>query len=249
MIITKAQLLKEFMDLDTLKVKETLNPKIWDKHGKINTEVLRALRLVAEDFYKSLNVDIEIADIIFTGSLANYNWSNQSDVDLHLVIDFNKLYETLKPNEHYEKEEFLKDFFSDKTKLWNDSHTMTMYGHPVEVYVQDTNEKHVSTGVFSVKNNKWIQTPSHLNANPDFKFIRKKAKHIMDLIDDVARHKDIKAIDKLKDKLKAFRKRGLDADGEMSNSNLVYKVLRREGYLDKLYKLKDTLFDKQTTVK
>ena len=37
-----------------------------------------------------LGIDFFIHDILLTGSLANYGWSKYSDVDLHIVIDFDE---------------------------------------------------------------------------------------------------------------------------------------------------------------
>ena len=40
------------------------------------------------DFIDFIGVPLLIEDVIFTGSLANYNWSEYSDIDLHVVCDF-----------------------------------------------------------------------------------------------------------------------------------------------------------------
>ena len=40
-----------------------------------------------------------------------------------------------------------------------------------------------------------------------------------------------------------MRKIGLEEDGEMSVGNIVFKVCRRLGYLDKLYDLKTKTYD------
>lgn len=44
--------------------------------------------------------------------------------------------------------------------------------------------------------------------------------------------------------IKEMRKSQLDENGEMSVGNIVYKVLRREGYIDKLYDLENVIYDK-----
>ena len=46
---------------------------------------------LAEDFYSSLGFDPEIRDIQLTGSLANYNWTDKSDLDVHVLIDFTEI--------------------------------------------------------------------------------------------------------------------------------------------------------------
>jgi len=237
------------MNLNSLKLKDTLNPKIWKGKGILVEDVHKAIMAVAEDFFKTLKVEVPVEDIILTGSLANYNWSTQSDVDIHLLINFDQLYETMKTNDIYDKEEFMTEYFTGKKYVWNKGHNMKIYGHEVEVYVQDVNEEHVSTGVYSVLKREWIQTPSHVESEIDMKFIKRKSKQLMNLIDKVIKKEDTKEADKLKEKLKNFRQRGLDEDGEMSNSNLIYKVLRRMGYIDRLYDFGGEVFDKHHTLK
>jgi hypothetical protein len=55
----------------------------------MNREVREQLLQIANDFYQQTDIDADIKDIILTGSLANYNWSEKySDYDLHILIDF-----------------------------------------------------------------------------------------------------------------------------------------------------------------
>jgi hypothetical protein len=55
-------------------------------------------------------------------------------------------------------------------------------------------------------------------------------------------------IQKYKDKIKKFRKCGLDKGGEYSTENLVFKVLRRNGYIEKLYDFENELMDKRLSM-
>ena len=90
-------LLKEFQmmyDFSDLNVKDHLNYNIWDENGEhVHAEIGNKLIQIAKDFFASLKFpkNTEILDIKFTGSLANYNWTESSDIDLHLVVDLNKL--------------------------------------------------------------------------------------------------------------------------------------------------------------
>ncbi len=79
--------------LSSFKVRESLNPKIWVKKDNeivMNPKVREKLLEVANDFIEYLKVDVVVTDIIMTGSLANFNWSSFSDVDLHIVADFSQ---------------------------------------------------------------------------------------------------------------------------------------------------------------
>ena len=59
-----------------------------------------------------------------TGSLANYNWSKFSDIDLHIIVN----YEDIDDNS-----ELVKDYVTAKRIVWNDTHDIKIYGFEVEV--------------------------------------------------------------------------------------------------------------------
>ena len=140
-------------DLDAVKsfrVKDELNPKIWTDF-EINSEVREDLLKIAQDFYGSTDLQADVDDIILTGSLSNYNWSEKySDYDLHILIDFSQVNESV---------ELVKKYADSVKKIWNDEHDITIKGYEVEVYIQDVSEPHTSTGVFSLLNNKLYRIP------------------------------------------------------------------------------------------
>ena len=76
-------------DFSTFELKKELNPKIW-KGEKLRPEVAKKLREIVDDFWSDIDLkDVGIVDIIITGSAANYNWSEKSDIDLHILVNFN----------------------------------------------------------------------------------------------------------------------------------------------------------------
>ncbi len=56
--------------------------------------------------------------------------------------------------------ELYKELFSLKKQLFNQNHDIKIFGYEVELYAQDSQESHFSTGVYSVKNDEWITAPS-----------------------------------------------------------------------------------------
>ena len=54
----------------------------------------------------------------------------------------------------------------------------------------------------------------------------------------------ISDVERLKEKLRKFRKCGLEQGGEYSPENLAFKALRRNGYLEKLSRFKIDSYDK-----
>jgi hypothetical protein len=235
------------IDLKSLHVKNDLNDKIWTPEKKLDPEIRARLIEIALDFYHDLEVPwAQLEDILFTGSLANYNWSKYSDVDIHLLIDYSLV---------DEKEDLVENYFKARKNLWNNQHDIKIHDYDVELYVQDADEQHVASGLYSVKNDVWITEPKVQKPTIEEKSIRKKAQVIMRLIDDV--HKLYKSdkyetaiseAERLSEKIKKFRTCGLERGGEYSVENLTFKVLRRNGYLEKLWDVKVNAYDKMMTM-
>ena len=185
--------------------------------------------------------DCDIEDIVVTGSIANYNWSRFSDIDLHLILDFSDI---------DENEELIKNFLNAKKNLWNASHDIEIRGFEVEVYGQDSKETHFSSGVYSILFDEWVVTPDYVEAEIDVTKILSKAKGWMNMIDELysrqyeqTPEETLELIDKIKKKLKKFRSCGLEKGGEYSYENLAFKFLRRSGYIKRLFELKNELVD------
>ena len=78
----------------SFETKDTLSNEIFDesKDGfKMKEGVRSRLLEIADDFVESFGVEFFIHDVVLTGSLANFNWSEFSDVDLHVLIDMGEI--------------------------------------------------------------------------------------------------------------------------------------------------------------
>ena len=225
--------------IKSFKSKPILSPEMFQgevMHPKVRAQLLK----IAKEFIQSLDIEVNIEDVTLTGSLANYNWSDFSDIDLHILIDFNKL---------GRDKTLLKQYFDAKKNLWNETHNILVQGFETEVYIQDTTEKHTSTGVYSVLRNRWVVTPEKNSKAIDKIGILEKSRYYAKLIDKLVRQaqggRDVRAeIDALQGRLKNFRQAGLDSGGEYSTENLTFKLLRRNGHIEKLFSLKRQLQDK-----
>jgi hypothetical protein len=168
--------------------------------------------------------------------LANYNYSDLSDIDLHILIDFADVNEDVG---------LVRKYFNAVKALWNYIHDVTIKGHEVEVYVQDSGEHHTSTGVYSLLNDEWATKPNYREVDVDEEAVSTKAGSLMDQIERAVKlidqSKYQEAFDRgemLTDKIKKLRKSGLQSAGEYSVENLAFKTLRNTGYLLKLSDLK-----------
>ena len=224
-------------------LKSGINGKIWEKEGHLKPKVRENLLKIAELFYESLHIDFPIVDIYFTGSLANYNWTNQSDIDVHLILDI--------PND--EDKDFLAEYIDAKKESWKNKHDIKIYGYPVELFAKDSEDLHKNKAVYSIQEDKWVVRPSKKNIKIDTDSVKEKSADVMSDIDSALEISDSKervdAIDKIKDRIKRMRKAGLEKGGEYSVENLVFKTLRGNGYLEKLSSEKTSIIDKELSLK
>lgn len=239
-------------DFDAIKsfyIKDELSQKVWDDF-KLKDEIKEQLITIGQDFFEKTEISADVKDIVFCGSLCNYNWSEKySDFDLHIIIDFNDV------NEDYELVEKLCDYAK---KMWNSQHDIKIKEYDVEIAIQDENDLSEALkttrmgGVYSLLNNKWIKKPTKVEFEPDEDLIKEKSKTLMMKIDDIEESDNIdyddlkEKIDSVWKKIKDFRKSGLESEsGEFSIGNLVFKLLRRNGYISKIMEMKKDSYDKQ----
>jgi hypothetical protein len=241
--------LNDELDFSSFKMNDDLQPDIWDSEGHIKEDIRTNLIKIAQDYWESLYCEdvkcknVPILDITLTGSLANYNWSKYSDVDLHIIFDINEL---------GGNKEFIKDLLDVKTRKWNSDHDITIKGFEVELYLQPHDIEHFATGVYSLMNDEWNIEPKKEVVKLDKETIRKKYKDIVKSVEEIEKDKDnksvIKRVDKLKKKIKAMRLAGLEGPGEYSVENIVFKLLRRNDIMEKLGNLSTDAYDDEYTI-
>ena len=234
--------------LDSFLLKDSLNPKIWEnpeepKKATLKTNVRKSLEKIAEEFIDYLGDDVFVQDIILTGSLSNFNWSEFSDFDLHVIIDY---------KEYGKNKDLYKELFDLKKFVFNTNHDIKIYGYDVELYAQDEEESHFASGVYSIMEDKWIKIPKKEKFDLDQKVLSNKIKCWVEKIENAIKTStdkdDKEIIEKVKDKLKEYRKSGLEKDGELSYENLVFKFLRRSGHIEKLFNMKNKVMDKELSL-
>jgi hypothetical protein len=234
--------------LDSFSVKDTLNPKVWDNYSdpeksKLKKNIKNKLEEISEEFIDSLEEDVFVEDIVLTGSLSNFNWSNYSDFDVHIIVDYSQF---------DENSELYKKLFDLKKMVFNYNHEIKIYGFDVELYVQDIEEEHIATGVYSIMNDEWIETPKKMESKVDKEILSKKVKSWIKKINKAIKTKDTeddeKILKNIKDRLKKYRKSGLEKGGELSYENLVFKFLRRSGHIEKLFDIANQSIDKKFSI-
>jgi len=216
---------------------DTLNPEVWKGH-ELRVDVRYKLLEIAKRFIEYLEVpDFKLEDIILRGSLVNYNYTQYSDFDLHIVTDFTAI-----------KGDITEAFYLAKKKIWNDEHDITIKGHEVELYVEDKDAKNTSEGTYSVLDANWLRVPKYQQPDIDDRAVSAKARDLMTQINRAVRAGSIEDITRLQDKIRLMRQAGLDAGGEFSTENLAYKIIRNKKFLDKLYKTKNSKVDQELSL-
>lgn len=245
----------EDISLGSFRVKEYLENQIWDEDENLDLKVRRVIMDIADDFWEFCNIRwVKPETVLLTGSICNFNWSEYSDIDVHIVVDFSKI---------YDNEEFVQEYFDEKKNDWNSKHKhLTVYGYPVEMYVEDVDADTISGGIYDLWKNEWVRKPGEKSIKPiklNKYAIKQLASEIMTEIDDLFEQfekEDDKHVlesigekcEKVSRKIKLIRKSGLTKEGESSSGNIVYKVLRRSGYMDKLRHLRDRVYDRLNSI-
>jgi hypothetical protein len=202
---------------------------------------------IADDFIEFLGVNwVKPKDIIITGSLANFNWNEKySDIDLHILLDYNKV---------DKRKDFVSNYFYTLKKQWNEEHEdLKIFGFPVEVYVQDIDETHTASGVYSLEKNEWLEEPERdklakvkvnkTNIKKEVSIYTKKIDKLYDLFqnnksDNYKIEKIYDKAEKLFDEIKTNRRKSLNGKNtEITEDNIIFKSLRRLGYIEKLVKI------------
>lgn len=244
--------MKDDKIVKSFELNDTLNPKVWDNYADINKatlkkEIRQRLLSAAQEFLYYVDIDVIISDIVLMGSLSNYNWSDYSDFDLHIIADYNQF-----PNEQYE---LYSELFDLKKTLFNLKHDIKIKGFDVELYLQDENSEAFSDGVYSIMFDEFISKPTKDVKKINKELIKTKAEQWMKIIDECieqAEKEDLQdsqeTLKKCYKKIKKCRQSGLEKGGEFSIENLVFKYLRRNGYIGKLLEMRDKLLDQKLSL-
>lgn len=217
----------DYLGEGTLQYHEELNPDLWDDH-QLKSEVKDKLLEIGQTWVEWANIPIEaVKDVILVGGNANYNYTPNSDVDIHILVDVDEI-----PN----CPDFIDDYLKDKKQLWSLTHDIKIKGHDVEIYAQDMNDGFpADQGVYSLTKDEWISEPVRKEVNLDDPHIQKKVQDYVNKIDSlISSNSEDESFTKLKEKIKTMRTQSLSSEGEFSHGNLIFKELRNLGYLDKM---------------
>ena len=227
----------------------TLNSKLFTKEEMLKDKVRDKMLEIVDEFLANLReqeIEIKVDDILLIGSNASYNYTKDSDIDLHILAN-------AKATKY--KEEVAAALYGAYRTLFNKNLDIEFYDIPVEIFVETEDSARVSNGIYSVKKNKWVKKPVQEDI-PEYdkealeELVGKWEEKCKKLIDDIKadkldnEEKVVKLLEEIYDKL---RKKGV-AKGEYAIENLAFKELRNNGYLDKLKEYRNELTSKRLSL-
>lgn len=233
----------EAVDVSSIQINDELCSNIWDGDA-LKSDVRKSLLMNVQRFIEFCDLEkMKFVDIILTGSIANYNYNENSDIDIHILMDFTQI------SENYE---FVGNYLRLKKQLWSETLPIQVKGYDVELYFENVDEAHHSTGMYSIIKNDWIVKPIKKIVNINTNAVQHKVADLMNAIDDLETNRNIDNFlqkhKQLKEKIKKFRQSGLSKVGEYSIENLSFKILRNSGYLKKLTDLKNNYLTQELSL-
>ena len=218
---------KDLRETISLRFTDILNPVFWIGDS-LKPEVNEKLMQFAEAFVAFVDMDERaIVDVLLLGGNAGYNYTQYSDLDVHIVVD-PKFIPDCNPD-------LLDRYYMDKKTLWELTHNVTILGSKAEPYIERpgvTRKK--SQGVWSIMKKSWIQKPTPVEGDVDEKEIEKKVNNFINQINSLIKASDADGLKNLVKKLRDSRGTSLQKYGEYGFENMVFKELRNQGYIDKI---------------
>ena len=99
----------------TLQYHDTLNPLLWE-NDTLKKEIQDKLIEIAQTWIDWAGIPAKsVKDLILVGGNANFNYTEHSDIDVHILVDKSKLANC---------PELLDDYLKDKKELWNLTHSI-----------------------------------------------------------------------------------------------------------------------------
>jgi hypothetical protein len=220
-----------------IELHSELNPQLWE-NDQLRPEIAQHLLKIADDFIEFVDVPLEVEDIIVAGANANYTYTEYSDLDLHVVVDYAKV--------SCDRE--AAELFDSKRLLYKQRYKIKVLDIPVEPGIEDSRNPTVSAA-YSILNKEWIRPPVKELPFYDEAEVKEVTEQWKDIIRLAMRTGNLGICRTVLKMLRKFRKIGLASkQGEFSIPNLVYKSLRNDKTIEGMQTLVDKLHDQTLSV-
>ena len=221
---------------NVVTVHNELNPVLWD-NNELRLEVKEKIMDLVDEFQSTLDIPLTILDINIVGSNASYNYTDKSDVDVHIITNF---------EEYGYPKEFIEAAMNSFKTNFNNKYDITYGGYNVEIYVEDVKSSPQSNGIYSIFQDKWIKEPTKIE--PIDVDLEPEYSYFVDRIHKVLKDGNEENIVNLIDELYLLRRNSLVVDGEFGKGNLIFKTIRNDGLLDALREKRVQLASKELSI-
>lgn len=208
--------------IEKFEVHNTLNPKIWTPQNKLQSVVRERILEIVQQFQDACDFPLNIVDIHLVGSNASYNYTKYSDLDVHVVVNFDLIDVS---------DELLQTVYNLVKAKFNQDYDISIRGVDVELYVEDVRSTVVSNGVYSVLSDSWVKFPQKIVGVPDID-ISEAIKEWSEKFNNAINSNNSQLIQKTIDDLYVIRKNSIDKEGEYASGNQLFKEIRNLGLLD-----------------
>lgn len=232
----KFTLVESFLNETLVTIQDELNPVLWS-NNKLRPEIKEKIMELVNEFNSTLDIPLTVLDINIVGSNASYNYTDKSDVDVHIVTNF---------EEYGYPKEFIEAAMNAFKANFNNKYDVNYGGYNVEVYVEDVKSSPNSNGIYSVVRDEWIKEPIKLqpidvDLEPEYSLFVDRINGIL----DTGTEEDIIRVI---DDLYLLRRNSLVVDGEFGKGNLIFKTIRNDGLLDALKERRVELASKELSI-
>ena len=219
---------------EAIELHDTLNPILWDANNNLKEEVLDKLLDIYYEFIKFIELPLNVVDVEIVGSNASYNYNENSDIDLHIIVNFDL---------NYVDNDILQQLYNSKKNSFNENYDIDIEGIPVELYIEDVNAGNATNGRYSIIENSWLLIPEKIKYTiPD---ISDSLQKWIDICNDCINSNDAEQIKEVINQIYMMRKISLAESGEAGIGNLVFKELRSNGFIqqlrDKYYEIRSEI--------
>jgi hypothetical protein len=209
---------------EKFELHDTLNPKLWDSNNNLLEDVKARLIDIVEQFKSTIDIPLNIADVHLVGSNCNYNYTDKSDLDVHIISNFELL--DASP-------ELLQSFYNTAKSKFNADYDIKIRGIDIELYVMDINSTVTSNGIYSLMYDEWLKFPQKLMSIPEIDVSTEYAEW-ESAINSALSSRSSNAVVELINNIYIVRKTSLETEGEYGRGNQLFKELRNNGLLDEL---------------
>lgn len=207
---------------EKFEVHDTLNPKLWTSDNKLLDDVKVKIVEIIEQFVSTCDIPINVVDAHLVGSNASYNYTSHSDLDVHIITNF-ELVEASK--------EILQTLYNALKAKFNSDYDISIHGVDVELYVEDIRSSALSNGVYSLYYDKWLKFPKKLDSVPQVDITAEFAEW-KQKFETAIKSDNSDNITSVINDIYLLRKTSLDTEGEYGKGNQVFKEIRNAGLLD-----------------